>query len=26
MTVRLWRAQEAAGDAPHPRQPRPAGV
>jgi arylsulfatase A-like enzyme len=26
LTARLWRAQEAVGDAPHPSQPRPAGV
>ncbi len=23
--VRQWRAQEGLGEAPHPRQPRPAG-
>ena len=26
LTARLWRAQAAVGDEPHPGQPRPAGV
>lgn len=26
MTRRMWRAQAGLGDAPHPSQPRPAGV
>jgi arylsulfatase A-like enzyme len=26
MKIRMWKAQEAVGDKPHPSQPRPVGV